>query len=133
MTAAWTAPARPAVRVSATARAVPLDTGPSYTLRAVPEREVRMVRVFVVYEAEPDPEQYEEHADLCRKVPGGTFRHGKVFGAPMGEPRFKYYAEWEFADRDAFKEAARTPEFMETGKHAMGMGIPFHVHFADVE
>jgi hypothetical protein len=133
MTAAWTAPARPAVRVSATARAVPLDTGPSYTLRAVPEREVRMVRVFVVYEAEPDSERYEQHAELCRKVPGSTFRHGKVFGAPMGEPKYKYYAEWEFSDRDAFKEAARTSEFMDTGKDAMAMGIRFHVHFADVQ
>jgi hypothetical protein len=92
-----------------------------------------MVRVFVVYEAEPDPDRYEQHAELCRRVPGSTFRHGKVFGAPMGEPRFKYYAEWEFVDRDAFKEAARTPEFMETGKDGMAMGIPFHVHFADVE
>jgi EthD domain len=133
MTAAWTLPASPDVSVIATARAVPLDTRPSYTLRAVPEREVRMVRAFVVYEAEPDPERYEQHAELCRKVPGATFRHGKVFAAPMGEPRYKYYAEWEFADRDAFKEAARTPEFMETGKDGMAMGIPFHVHFADVE
>jgi hypothetical protein len=92
-----------------------------------------MVRVFMVYEAEPDAERYEQHAELCRKVPGGTFRHGKVFGAPMGEPRYKYYSEWEFADRGAFKEAARTPEFTETGKDAMAMGVPFHVHFADVE
>jgi hypothetical protein len=92
-----------------------------------------MVRVFMVYEAEPDPGRYEQHAELCRKVPGGTFRHGTVFGAPMGEPRYKYYAEWEFADRDAFKQAARTPEFMATGKDAMEMGTPFHVHFADVE
>ena len=40
----------------------------------------------------------------------------------MGEPRYKYYAEWEFADRDAFKAAARTPEFMETGKDGDGDG-----------
>lgn len=92
-----------------------------------------MIRVFVVYEAAPDPERYKQHAELCRKVEGGTFRHGKVFGAPMGEPRFRYYAEWEFADMDAFKSAARTPEFMETGKDAMAMGIPFQVHFAEVE
>jgi len=92
-----------------------------------------MVRVFVVYEAEPDAERYEQHAELCRKVPDGTFRHGKVFGAPMGEPRFKYYAEWEFAGRDALKAAARTEEFMATGKDAMDLGIPFQVHFADVE
>ena len=91
-----------------------------------------MIRAFVVYEQEPDPERYEQHAELCRQVEGGTFRHGKVFGAPMGEPAFRYYAEWEFADMDAFKAEARTPEFMETGKDAMAMGIPFQVHFADV-
>lgn len=91
-----------------------------------------MIRVFVVYEEEPDPGRYEQHAELCRQVGGGTFRHGKVFGAPMGEPRFKYYAEWEFPDLDAFKAAARTPEFMETGKDGMAMGIPFQVHFAEV-
>ena len=92
-----------------------------------------MVRVFVVYEAEPDSERFEQHADLCRRVAGGTFRHGRVFGAPVGEPRFRYYAEWEFADMDAFKTAARTPEFAETGKDAMAMAIPFQVHFAEVQ
>ena len=91
-----------------------------------------MIRVFVVYEEEPEPDRFAQHAELCGQVEGGTFRHGKVFGAPMGEPRFKYYAEWEFADMDAFKAAARTPEFAATGADAMAMGIPFHVHFADV-
>jgi hypothetical protein len=91
-----------------------------------------MVRVFMLYESEPDPERYERHAELCRRVPGGTFRHGNVFGAPMGEPAYAYYAEWEFPDRDAFKEAARTEEFMATGKDAMEMGGRFHVLFADV-
>ena len=91
-----------------------------------------MVKVFVLYEQEPSAERFEEHAELCRKVSGGAFRHGKVFGAPMGEPKFKYYAEWEFPDMDAFKAAARTEEFMATGKDAMDMGIPFHVHFAEV-
>jgi hypothetical protein len=65
-------------------------------------------------------------------VPGGVFRHGRVFGAPVGEPRFKYYAEWEFPDMDAFKAATRTDEFMATGKDAMDMGIPLQVHFAEV-
>jgi hypothetical protein len=91
-----------------------------------------MVRAFVLYEQEPDPERFERHAELCRRVEGGEFRHGRVFGAPMGEPTFRYYAEWEFSDMDAFKSAARTPEFMATGKDAMEMGIPFHVHFAEV-
>ena len=92
-----------------------------------------MVRVFVVYEAEPEAARFEQHAELCRQVPGGTFRHGPVFGAPVGEPRFRYYAEWEFADRAAFRDAASTPEFARTGKDAMEMGLPFHVHFAEVD
>ncbi len=91
-----------------------------------------MIRAFVVYEGEPDHERFAQHADLCRRVEGGTFRHGRVFAAPTGEPRFKYYAEWEFPDMDAFRAAARTPEFAETGRDAMAMGVPFHVHFADV-
>ena len=91
-----------------------------------------MIRVFVVYESEPEAQRFEQHAELCRKVPGGTFRHGRVFGAPVGEPRFKYYAEWEFADMDSFKTAARTAEFAATGEDAMQMGVPFQVHFADV-
>jgi hypothetical protein len=91
-----------------------------------------MVRVFVLYEQEPDPERFEDHAELCRRVSGGTFRHGRVFGAPEGEPRFKYYAEWEFSDMDAFRSAARTEEFAATGRDALAMGVPFHVQFAEV-
>ena len=91
-----------------------------------------MVRVFVVYESEPDPERYEQHAELCRAVHGSTFRHGPIFGAPTGEPQYRYYAEWEFPDRDAFREAARTEEFMATGKDAVEMGGRFQVLFADV-
>jgi hypothetical protein len=91
-----------------------------------------VIRVFIVYEQEPDPARYEQHADLCRQVEGATFRHGKVFGAPTGEPRFRYYAEWEFPDMEAFRTAARTPEFTKTGVDAMAMGIPFQVHFADI-
>jgi hypothetical protein len=91
-----------------------------------------LVRVFVVYESEPEAERYEQHAELCRKVPGSTFRHGRVFGAPMGEPRYRYYAEWEFAGMDAFKAAARSEEFLATGTDAMEMGVRFDVHFAEV-
>jgi hypothetical protein len=91
-----------------------------------------MVRVFVLYDQEPDAARFEQHAALCRRVPGGTFRHGRVFGAPIAEPRYRYYAEWEFPDQDAFQAAARTEEFMATGKDAMEMGVPFHVEFADV-
>ena len=91
-----------------------------------------MVRVFVVYEEVPDAARYEQHAELCRKVTGGTFRHGPVFGAPMGEPRYRYYAEWEFPDRDAFNAAVRSDEFAASGKDAMEMGVPFSVTFTDV-
>ena len=83
-----------------------------------------MVRAFVLYESEPDLERYEPHAELCRQVPGGTFRHGKVFGAPMGDAAHAYYAEWEFADKDAFKTATRSDEFMATGKDAYKRGFP---------
>ena len=91
-----------------------------------------MVRVVIVYEQEPDSERYARHAELCRQVEGGEFRHGKVFGAPFGEPRYAYIAEWEFADMDAFKSAARTPEFAETGKDAAALGVPFHVFFTEL-
>jgi hypothetical protein len=91
-----------------------------------------VVRVLVLYDEEPDATAYVEHAELCRQVPGGTFRHGKVFGAPMGDPAYRYYAEWEWPDLAAFKSAARSEEFMATGKDAMEMGIPFHVQFAEV-
>jgi hypothetical protein len=91
-----------------------------------------MIRAFAVYEGEIDPERYEQHVELCRRVPGATFRHGKVFGAP-GEPKFTYYAEFEWPDMDGFKEASRSPEFMETGKDAMAMGVPFSIHFAEIE
>lgn len=92
-----------------------------------------MVRVFVLYEREPDPERYEEHAELCRGVEGGVFRHGKVFGAPAGDPGHCYYAEWEFPSMEAFREASRTPEFAATGRDAMELGVPFHVVFAEIE
>jgi hypothetical protein len=91
-----------------------------------------MIRAFVLYDEEPDPQSYAEHAELCRKVPGVTFRHGRVFGAPMGEPQHRYYAEFEWPDLDAFKAAARSEEFRATGKHAAELGLTFTVEFADV-
>ena len=91
-----------------------------------------MIRALVLYDDEPDPERYAKHVELCRKVPGATFRHGRVFAAPVGEPKHRYYAEWEWPDRDAFQSAARSQEFMATGKDAMEMGGKFTVMFADV-
>jgi hypothetical protein len=92
-----------------------------------------MVRAIVLYDEEPDAGRYEEHVELCRKVPGASFRRGRIFGAPMGEPPYRYYAEWEWPDKDAFKSAARSEEFMATGKDAMEMGGKFTVMFADLD
>src|SRR5512132_1388179 len=50
-----------------------------------------MVRAIVLYDDAPDPARYAAHAELCRKVPVGTFRHGRVFGSPMGEPEYGYF------------------------------------------
>jgi hypothetical protein len=82
-----------------------------------------MYRVIVLYDQEPDAASYAEHAEVCRQVPGSVFRHGKVFGSPMGEPAHRYYAEWEFADEDAFKSGTRSGEFMATGKDAYKRGF----------
>jgi hypothetical protein len=92
-----------------------------------------MVRAFVLYADEPDPERYAQHAELCRRVQGGTFRHGPIFGSPGGERRYRYYAEWEFPDRAAFEAAARSREFAATGQDAVAMGGRFEVFFAEVE
>ena len=83
-----------------------------------------MVRVFVLYDEEPDAESYAAHAEVCHNVPGGTFRHGKVFGSPTGDPIHRYYAEWEFADKDAFKAATSSDEFMATRGDARERGVP---------
>ena len=92
-----------------------------------------MYRVVVLYEQAPDAGEYAEHAELCRQVPGSVFRHGAVFGSPMGEPSHAYYAEWEFADEDGFKSGTRSDEFMATGKDAYKRGFPQpSVMFADV-
>ena len=83
-----------------------------------------MHRVVVLYEHEPDPDQYQEHAELCKRVPNAVFRHGKVTGAPMGEAPHAYFAEWEFADEQAFTSGIRSDEFMATGKDAFKRGFP---------
>ena len=92
-----------------------------------------MVRVFMLYESEPDPGRYERHAELCRQVPGGTFRHGNVFGAPRGEPAYAYYAEFEFPDLAAFQAVADSEELRATGADAAEMGVPHSVYLISVD
>lgn len=92
-----------------------------------------MYRVIVLYEEAPEAASYAEHVELCKRVPGGVFRHGHVTGAPMGEPKHAYYAEWDFADKAAFDAAVRSEEFMASGKDAYRRGFPQPVvEFAEI-
>jgi hypothetical protein len=93
-----------------------------------------MVRAIVLYESEPDPDRYRRHIEeFVGPVEYSAFRHGKVFGSPFGEPKYRYYAEFEWADMDAFKAAVGSEAFAASGKDAADMGIPFTVLFASVE
>jgi hypothetical protein len=93
-----------------------------------------MIRAIVAYESEPDPERYAQHIEqFVGPVECDAFRHGKVFGSPFGEPKYRYYAEFEWADMESFKAAVSSEAFAASGKDAMDMGIPFTVLFASVE
>jgi len=89
-----------------------------------------MVRVFVLYESQPDPERYEQHVALSRElVPGVTMRHGRVLGG-MPDPDAAYYFEYEFPDRDAWKAAEDW--LMAAWQDAQGLGVPFRAYFAEI-
>jgi hypothetical protein len=93
-----------------------------------------VIRAFVLFEGEPEPERYQQHVDeFVSKVPSKAFRNGKIFGSPFGEPEFRHYAEFEWDDMESFKAAANSPEFAATGEDAMAMGVPFKVMFASIE
>ncbi len=83
-----------------------------------------MHRISVFYEQEPDAAGYAEHAALCAQAPGGVFRHGRVTGSPMGEPRHAYVAEWEFGDKQAFDAFVGSDLFKDCGKDAFERGFP---------
>jgi hypothetical protein len=52
-----------------------------------------VIRVFVLYSEQPDPERYERHAELARQqVPAAETRHGRVLGG-MPDPDAAYYFE----------------------------------------
>jgi len=93
-----------------------------------------VIRAIIQYESEPDPERYQQHLEeFTAPVECSAFRHGKVFGSPFGEPSFRYYAEFEWDDMDAFKAGASEPAFAASGKDASEMGIPFTVNFVTCE
>lgn len=93
-----------------------------------------MYRVTILYDQEPDADAYEGHAEVCRAVPNSVFRHGKVFGSPMGDPKYAYYAEWEFDGKDAFDAGMKSDEFRVTAKDLQerGLAFPSFIGFADV-
>jgi len=96
-------------------------------------RLLSVIRALVLYEGEVDPQRYAEHVPVARRVPGATFRHGPVFGSPVGEPAHRYYAEFEWPDRAAFDEAMASAEWRESGKDAMAMGVRFTVELAELD
>lgn len=89
-----------------------------------------MIRVFVLYSEQPDPDRYEQHVELSRQqVPGAEIRHGRVLGG-MPDPDAAYYFEYEFPDRDAWKEAQAG--LMAAAEDAQGLGVPLRVYFAEL-
>ncbi|HEY3961639.1 MAG TPA: hypothetical protein VGL84_03875 [Gaiellaceae bacterium] len=91
------------------------------------------MKAVVLYEEAPDAERYAQHVEICNKVPGATFRHGMVTGAAVGEPAHAYYAEFEWPDKESFKQGVSSPEFAEAGKDAMAMGKRFSVEFVSLD
>ena len=83
-----------------------------------------MHRIIVLYEQEPDADAYAAHAELCHEVANSVFRHGPVTGSPMGEKQHAYYAEWEFADKDAMEAFAGSEQLGSIGKDAHTRGLP---------
>jgi len=92
-----------------------------------------MIRAVIQYETEPDPARYAAHVEEhAAAVACSAFRHGPIFGSPFGEPSARYYAEFEWADRESFEAATASEAFAASGKDAMAMGIPFTVDFAEI-
>ena len=81
-----------------------------------------MYRIVILYEEEPDSEGYAEHVERFCQAPNGVFRHGPITGAAIGDAKHAYYAEFEFADKEAFDEFARSEQFMGAGRDVMERG-----------
>jgi len=92
-----------------------------------------MVKAVVLWERAPDSQWYSGHAELCKQVPGVTFRAGRIFGGPAGEPDRQQYAEFEFPDRETFDRGIGSPEMAAAVADGQTQGIPFHVYFVEAE
>jgi hypothetical protein len=79
-------------------------------------------RIVILYEDAPDSEGYADHVERFCHAPNGAFRHGEVTGAAIGEPAHAYYAEFEFADKEAFDEFVRSDQFSGAGRDVMERG-----------
>jgi hypothetical protein len=88
-----------------------------------------MYRAVVLWERAPDAEWYAGHTELCKRVPGVTFRAGPIFGGPAGAPDRQLYAEFEFPDRESFDRGMGSEEMGAAVKDGQSQGIPFHVYF----
>ena len=81
-----------------------------------------MYRIVILYEEAPDAEGYADHVDrFCQPPDGGVFRHGRVTGGAIGDAH-AYYAEFEFADKQALDEFARSEQFTGAGRDVMERG-----------
>jgi hypothetical protein len=91
-----------------------------------------VIRVVILYSEAPDAERYAEHVELCRReVPTATIRHGRVLGTPQGESDVAYYFEFEFPERETWRQAQ--DGLVRTADDAQGLGVPFRVYFAEIE
>jgi hypothetical protein len=92
-----------------------------------------MFKAMVMWERAPDPDWYARHAELCKQVPGVTFRAGRIFGSPAGKPDREQYAEFEFPDRESFDRGMTSKEMGTAVEDGQTQGIPFHVYFVEVD
>ena len=92
-----------------------------------------MIRVMVAYSEQPDAERYGRHIELCNRVAGASFRHGRVLRTRHGEPELHYYAEFEFPDMGSFQAVADSDELRATGADAADMGVPHSVYLVAVD
>jgi hypothetical protein len=89
-------------------------------------------RIVVLYQEAPDPEGYADHVERFCQVSNGTFRHGPVTGAAIGDGH-AYYAEFEFDDRQKLDEFARSEQFAGAGRDLMERGWKLStVEFVDL-
>jgi hypothetical protein len=91
-----------------------------------------VIRVFILYPEAPDADAYAQHVQFNRReVPGATMRHGRILGTPQGDSDVAYYFEFEFPDRDAWRQAQ--DGLMRSAEDAQGLNVPFRVYFAELE